>query len=170
MMEEFDSAPSRYYEHVEHMKETICDRLFTIKQKFLSLSLSQGGKKSLLYFFLIVPAPPGKRAKSVGMPREPVLKQRGPEHLVAKQGGLLQAPLLGDLQPERLLPLPQRRQRARVWQRVWPPRRSERLSRKVQVFKTGGLEFWAQKVYQKVLKTGKLMLFSVDLWEDFSQL
>ena len=33
MMEEFDSAPSRYYEHVEHMKETICDRLLTIKRK-----------------------------------------------------------------------------------------------------------------------------------------
>ena len=143
MMEEFDSAPSRYYEHVEHMKETICDRLFTIKRKFLSLSPSQGGKKSLLYFFLIVPAPPGKRAKSVRMPREPVLKQRGCQHLVAKQAGLLQAPLLGDLQPERLLPLPQRRQRARVWQRVWPPRRSERLSREVQVFKTRGLEFSA---------------------------
>ena len=106
-------------------------------------SLSQGGKKSLLYFFLIVPASPGKRAKSVRMPREPVLKQRRCQHLVAKQAGLLQAPLLGDLQPERLLPLPQRWQRARVWQRVWPPRRSERLSREVQVFKTRGLELWA---------------------------
>ena len=56
MMEEFDSAPSRYYEHVEHMKETICDRFFSIK-RFLSFSLSKGGPSTVGFipreFFLL---------------------------------------------------------------------------------------------------------------------